>query len=419
MKKLIVCLLVVSLITSFGIISFSVSAKEPDGNREHHEPNMNVAIFDDFEVVSDYISKVNITKWNGESSEVTAVSGLTKVLKSIGGEGVVSISLSDIEKNAWITLDVFPSSGEKIFASRIMVLDLKSIVYFFGRRSMMGTVKSHSGSSISVAPYNPNPEGDRPDDINFMISPHTKFVQITDGEIITLQPSDISRDDNIRISGFPKEMPKSPDEKPEFISLLVIKIEELPMPPPRPATLIFEGISDDYIICSKPHPKGEEAEEFKFRFDESTKIGRHMDGERFVISADDLESGDKLIVMITSKQFDGSWEYYSLSVDVVQEFPPPPKRETKRIFGKFVSIDKNIITFKAVTEGNREGDSKRLPLAKDCRFMRFSKREEPSPIDRDEINAGDFIQMIVVELRYEGRETRLAVIEITVINKTP
>jgi len=131
MKKLIVCLLVVSLITSFGITSFSVSAKEPDGNREHHEPNMNVVIFDSFEVVSDYISKVGITNWNGESDEVTIVSGLTKILKSISGEGVVSISLSDIEKNAWITLDVFPGGGEKIFASRIMVLDLKSIIYFF------------------------------------------------------------------------------------------------------------------------------------------------------------------------------------------------------------------------------------------------------------------------------------------------
>ena len=382
MKKLIACLLVVSLTTSLGIMSFSVSAKEPDGNREHDEPNMNTVIFDSFEVVSDYVSKVNITNWNGESDEITIVSGLTKVLKSIGSEGVVSISLSDIEKNAWITLDVFPGNGEKIFASRIMVLDLKSIVYFFGRRSMMGTVKSHNESNLSVAPYNPNPEGDKPDDINFMISPHTKFVQIIDGEIITLQPSDISGSDNIGISGFPKEIPKSPDQKPEFVSLLVIKIEELPTPPPRPAALIFEGISGDYILCSKPHPEDEEAEEFKFRFDEDTKIGRHMDGERFVISADDLEGGDQLIVMITSKQFDGSWEYYSLSVDVVQEFPPPPKTETKRIFGKFISIDKNIITYKAISKDNKEGDAKRLPLAKDCRFMRFSKGEEPSPIDR-------------------------------------
>jgi len=450
-----VTLAIMAAVTALLLATPATFAFEQPRDRNDNKPGMNgfggkVAVFDSYTKVNDWISTVKVTFLPGsETTEVTAVSGLTEYLGATAGNKPEKIEPTTLAKGDWVFVSsIFGSPTEegkagKEFARTIVKPDLKLLAMGIRGRDMLGTVEKIDKTSVSIMPYGPYPEDKKPEAKTFNLGSNVLVFKTDDKENFTkLALSDVKVGSKVAVSVMPL-IEKGQDNKKDaqIYAVSFAVMDNFPEMPKQELLATFTSSENSVMKVSPiaqvrpgdgrddrggqnpapgkgddkggqnpkpldgetptPPEKNRGPKTIEVKFDSNTVFVLNTGDKIEKIDPANIREQDKLMMTVQMKDYNGTWSLYAYTVRVLQDIPNPKTSREVRVLGTLESFGEYSVTVKPYKGEN----SITLAVDPECKYAKMGEEgKRPEMIKASDIKAGDKLAISVITNRHENRQ---------------
>ena len=446
MKKLMMTTLMailaitLSLPAAFAVEPPRANDKEP--GKEMGFGFGKVAVFDSIKKENDWISTMKVTFFpEPTTTDVIAVSGLTEYKSFKAGEKPVNLDPATIKKGDIVFIQPLmgPPPAEdkegKTFARMVVTTDLKGQIFATRGREMLGTVNKIDDKTVNILPYGPHPKDKTPEAQTFNLYSNVLVFKADDDfeNVTRMKVSDIKANSKVSVSVMPYKKEKT-DEKtaPEMFVVMVRLLDNFPEMPKRVLMAKFDSVEngqlkvnpiaigggkDDGRPGDKPgnnRPgenilpqddkkppvdpgKDRTPKTASISFDSKTNFVLYNETEVKPIKTEDIRNGDKLMMTVQTREINGEWVEYAITVRVMSDFPDQKNQKELKLFATYESSDQYSMTV-TIYKADQKAT---FGLDPECMIIKQPTEEgkRPTVITKADLKAGDKLMIAGIMTR--------------------